>query len=54
MKNKQQKPPHVGMILEQRDWMYHSELNDWMRRHPTASAVEVEEMHRRLAKKWRV
>lgn len=53
MKTKQ-KAPRIGMILEQRDWMYHQEVGEWLRTHPNATAAEIDAMHRRLAKKWRV
>lgn len=53
MKNKQ-KPPRIGMILEQRDMMYHQEVGEWLRMHPNATATEIDQMHRKLAKKWRV
>ena len=48
------KPPRIGMILEQRDMMYHQEVGTWLREHPNATASEIDEMHRRLAAKWKV
>lgn len=54
MKRTKKKNPAIGMILEQRDFMYHSELRRWLDSHKNASAAEIEETHRRLAKKWMV
>jgi len=54
MKKTKQKAPRIGMILEQRDMLYHQEVGEWLRTHPNATATEIDEMHRRLARKWRV
>ena len=48
------KQPRIGMILEQRDMMYHKEVGEWLRTHPNATAAAIDAMHRKLAKKWRV
>ena len=48
------KQPRIGMILEQRDMMYHQEVWEWLRTHPNATASEIDAMHRELARKWRV
>ena len=53
MKTKQ-KPPRIGMILEQREMMYHQEVGEWLRTHPNSTAPEIDQMHRRLAKKWKI
>lgn len=54
MKKHKKRNPAYGMILEQRDFMYHSELRRWMDMHKDANAVQIEETQRRLAKKWMV
>lgn len=54
MKTKRKRDPAFGMILEQRDMMYHNDVRRWLENHKNASASEIDEMHRRLAKKWRV
>ena len=53
MKN-EKKQPRIGMILEQREWMYHSELGEWLRTHPDATPTEIDQTYRRLAAKWKV
>ena len=53
MKTKQ-KPPRIGMILEQREWNYHNELGKWLQENPKATPAEIDQAHRRLAAKWKV
>lgn len=53
-KTMNKKPPKIGMPLEQRDMMYHQEVSEWLKTHPYANATEIDQMHRRLADKWRV
>jgi len=54
MKNTKKKSPHIGMILEQREWCYHNELGKWLQDHPKATPPEIDEAHRRLAEKWKI
>lgn len=54
MTTSKKKPPKIGMILEQREWHYHMELQRWLDDNPHATPQEIDEAHRRLANKWGV
>lgn len=54
MKTFKKQSPKIGMILEQREWNYHAELQRWLAENPHATPQEIDEAHRRLADKWGV
>ena len=52
--NTKKSTPKTRMGFEQRDAMYHQEVGEWLKSHPTATASEIDQMHRKLARKWKV
>ena len=53
MKNAK-KSAYAELEIRHRQRMYNFEVWEWLKANPNATPTEIDEMYRRMARKWRV